>query len=39
MGAVQSQRNQLIRTNLAALMIDDASAPITVTLVNSRATY
>jgi len=38
-GAIQSQRNQLIRTDLAALMVDDVTTPITVTLINDHASY
>lgn len=38
-GAIQSQRNQLIRTDLAAMMVDDVETPITVTLVNNHASY
>jgi hypothetical protein len=39
LGAIQSRENQLIRTDLAALMVDDVTTPITVTLVNNQATY
>jgi hypothetical protein len=39
LGAMQSRENQFIRTDLAALMVDDVTTPITVTLVNNQATY